>query len=68
MPARTHTRPRPATTGGVDMRLPWWALALPVLAFVSLLVLLLNPSDAQAATGQPAVAQFIERAQHLLTR
>ncbi|MFF0226530.1 hypothetical protein [Streptomyces sp. NPDC004629] len=68
MSARTHTRPHPATTGGVDIRLPWWALALPVLAFVSLLVLLLNPSDAQAATDQPAIAQFLERVQQLLTR
>ncbi|MEU6607952.1 hypothetical protein ABZ922_23330 [Streptomyces shenzhenensis] len=68
MPARTHTRPHPATTGGVDIRLPWWALALPVLAFVSLLVLLLNPSDAQAATGDPAVTQLLERVQQVLTR
>ncbi|MEU1303383.1 hypothetical protein [Streptomyces shenzhenensis] len=68
MPARTHTRPHPATTGGVDIRLPWWALALPVLAFVSLLVLLLNPSDAQAATGDPAVTHLLERVQQVLTR
>ncbi|MFE7978616.1 hypothetical protein [Streptomyces shenzhenensis] len=68
MPARTHTRPHPATTGGVDIRLPWWALALPVLAFVSLLVLLLNPSDAQAATGDPAVTHLLQRVQQVLTR
>jgi len=68
MPARTHTRPHPATTGGVDIRLPWWALALPALAFVSLLVLILNPSDAQAATGEPALTHFFQWVLQLLTR
>ncbi|MFF4395447.1 hypothetical protein [Streptomyces sp. NPDC001480] len=68
MAARTHTRPHPATTGGVDIRLPWWALALPALAFVALLMLILNPSDAQAATGDPALTHLFERAQQLITR
>ncbi|MFE0515617.1 hypothetical protein [Streptomyces sp. NPDC058964] len=68
MSARTHTRPHPATTGGVDIRLPWWALALPALAFVTLLMLILNPSDAHAASGDPAVTQFLERVQQLAAR
>ncbi|MER6038915.1 MULTISPECIES: hypothetical protein [unclassified Streptomyces] len=68
MPVRTHTRPHPATTGGVDIRLPWWALALPALAFVALLALILNPSDAHAASATPAVTQLLERAQQLLAR
>ncbi|MEU6086284.1 hypothetical protein ABZ865_05620 [Streptomyces sp. NPDC047085] len=68
MPARAHTRPHPATTGGVDIRLPWWALALPALAFISLLVLILNPSDAHAASGDPAVTHLFERLQQLLAR
>ncbi|MEU6671088.1 hypothetical protein [Streptomyces sp. NPDC046727] len=68
MPARTHSRPHPATTGGVDIRLPWWALALPALAFIVLLALILNPSDAQAASGDPAIARLLERAQQLLAR
>ncbi|MET8245570.1 hypothetical protein ABZV31_14850 [Streptomyces sp. NPDC005202] len=68
MSARTHTRPHPATTGGVDIRLPWWALALPALAFVTLLVLILNPSDAHPATGDPAITQLFQRAQELLAR
>lgn len=68
MPARTHTRPHPATTGGVDIRLPWWALALPALAFVALLTLILNPSDAHAATGDPAITQLLARVQQLLAR
>ncbi|MGW1588725.1 hypothetical protein [Streptomyces sp. NPDC002386] len=68
MPVRTHTRPHPATTGGVGIRLPWWALALPVLAFAVLLALILNPSEAHAAGGDPAITQLLERAQQLLAR
>ncbi|MEV5018587.1 MULTISPECIES: hypothetical protein [unclassified Streptomyces] len=61
MSAPTYTRPPRATRGGVDSRLPWWALALPVLAFVTLLLLILNPADAHAATEQPAIAHLLER-------
>ncbi|MFH9086281.1 MULTISPECIES: hypothetical protein [unclassified Streptomyces] len=68
MAARTPSRPHPATTGGADIRLPWWALALPALAFLVLLALILNPSDAHAATGEPAIARLLERAQQLLAR
>ncbi|WP_181796612.1 hypothetical protein [Streptomyces sp. WELS2] len=68
MPARTPSRPHPATTGGAGTRLPWWALALPALAFVALLALILNPSDAQAAGGDPAIARLLERVQRLVTR
>ncbi|MFD7703875.1 hypothetical protein [Streptomyces caelestis] len=68
MSARTHTRPHPAPRGGVDTRLPWWALALPTLAFVALLTLVLNPSDAHAAVGEPALTHLVERAQRLITR
>ncbi|MFG2355559.1 hypothetical protein [Streptomyces sp. NPDC048521] len=68
MPARTHSRPHPATTGGVDIRLPWWALALPALAFVALLALILSPSDAHAASGDPAITRLFERAQQFLAR
>ncbi|MFF4753984.1 hypothetical protein ACWD5R_16430 [Streptomyces sp. NPDC002514] len=68
MSARTRTRPRPATTGGVGIRLPWWALALPTLGFVFLLVLVLNPSDAQAATGDLGVTHLIERVRQLVAR
>ncbi|MEU7428824.1 hypothetical protein ACGFX8_19680 [Streptomyces sp. NPDC048362] len=68
MSARTPSRPHPATTGGVDLRLPWWALALPALAFTVLLALILNPADAHAAGGDPAIAHLFEHAQHLVTR
>ncbi|MFG2790676.1 hypothetical protein [Streptomyces sp. NPDC048419] len=66
MSARTHTLPHPATKGGVDIRLPWWALALPALAFIVLLALMLNPTDAQAASGDPAITHLFERLQQLM--
>ncbi|MDQ1044337.1 hypothetical protein [Streptomyces sp. V4I2] len=68
MSAPTHTRPHPATRGGVDSRLPWWALALPTLAFIVLLVLILNPTNAHAASGDPAVPHLVERVQQLIAR
>ncbi|MES9522957.1 hypothetical protein [Streptomyces capoamus] len=68
MPTRVHSRPHPATTGGVDSRLPWWALALPALAFLVLLALVLDPADAHAAGGDPATARLLERAQQFLAR
>ncbi|MET9850586.1 hypothetical protein ACFZC6_11525 [Streptomyces ossamyceticus] len=70
MSARTHTRPHPAApapAGGMDIRLPWWALALPALGFVTLLLLILNPADAHAASGDPLVAHVFERIQRLRT-
>ncbi|MGW2524424.1 hypothetical protein ACWC09_47195 [Streptomyces sp. NPDC001617] len=68
MSAQSHTRPHPATTGGVDIRLPWWALVLPTLAFIVLLALMLNPTDAQAATGDPLITHLFERVQQLIAR
>jgi len=68
MSAPTHPRPHPATTGGVDIRLPWWALALPALAFIVLLVMMLNPTDAQAAASDPMITRLFERAQQLIAR
>ncbi|MEV5984354.1 hypothetical protein AB0L85_04955 [Streptomyces sp. NPDC052051] len=67
MSARTPTRPHPATTGGVEIRLPWWALALPTLAFLALLALILNPADASAG-GTPAVSQLLNHIQQALTQ
>ncbi|MFC8087513.1 hypothetical protein [Streptomyces sp. NPDC057340] len=68
MSAPIHTRPPQATRGGVDIRLPWWALALPVLAFVALLLLILNPADAHAAAEQPAISHLLERLEQLAAR
>jgi hypothetical protein len=39
-----------------------------VLAFTALLALILNPSDAHAATGGPAIAHLLERVQQLTVR
>ena len=68
MSAPTHTRPHPAASGGVDTRLPWWALALPALAFATLLVLILNPADAHAAGSDPVITHLVERVQQLIAR
>ncbi|MEU6543658.1 hypothetical protein [Streptomyces sp. NPDC046859] len=68
MSAPAHTPPRPAATGRADIRLPWWALALPTLAFVTLLLLILNPSEAQAAPAEPGISLLLERVQQLVTR
>jgi hypothetical protein len=65
MSTPTHTPPHPATGRGVDTRLPWWALALPVLAFVALL-LIINPADAHAAGADPAVGDLFERIRQIL--
>ncbi|MFE6522210.1 hypothetical protein [Streptomyces sp. NPDC057794] len=61
MSAPVHTPPHPATRAGADSRLPWWALALPALAFTTLLLLMLHPSEAHAATGDPAITQLIDQ-------
>ncbi|MGW0614530.1 hypothetical protein [Streptomyces sp. NPDC002788] len=68
MPAPTHPRPHPATRAAAGSRLPWWALALPVLAFTALLALILDPSDAHAATGDPAITHLFERLEQLTAR
>ncbi|GAA3239798.1 hypothetical protein MTQ10_16270 [Streptomyces sp. XM83C] len=66
MSAPTHTRPHPATTHDAGTRLPWWALALPTLAFITLFLLILNPSDAHTAAGDPAITRLLERARELI--
>jgi len=63
MSALTHTRTHPAPKGRVDTRLPWWALVLPALAFVTLLLLILNPADAHAAGGDPAITDVLQQVQ-----
>ncbi|MGW4033557.1 hypothetical protein ACWEFL_30385 [Streptomyces sp. NPDC004838] len=66
MSAHTPT-PSPAK-GGVDSRLPWWALALPVLAFVLLLLMIADPAQAQSGGGDPAIARVLEHIRLVLTR
>ncbi|ATL26732.1 hypothetical protein [Streptomyces formicae] len=68
MSARSHTRRDPAETGSVEVQLPWWAVALPALAFAALLLLILNPADAHAASSEPMVTQLLERIQETVLR
>ncbi|MGA4842810.1 hypothetical protein [Streptomyces sp. G45] len=72
MAARAHTRPDPAPRAepaGVEIQLPWWAIALPAIAFAALLLLILNPADAHAATGggEPFLAHVLDRIQSVLS-
>ncbi|WP_326696804.1 hypothetical protein OG909_05430 [Streptomyces sp. NBC_01754] len=60
MTARTQTRSRRVPTDdAVEVRLPWWAVVLPALAFAALLLLIAGPGQAQAATGDPAVGRLL---------
>ncbi|MEU0301237.1 hypothetical protein ABZ252_17470 [Streptomyces sp. NPDC006175] len=60
MSARTHTRThRPAATDSVEVRLPWWAVALPALAFAALLLLIVEPGQAHASAGDPALGRLL---------
>ncbi|MGW6455809.1 hypothetical protein ACWF94_07745 [Streptomyces sp. NPDC055078] len=62
-----HTPTPSRTDGRVDVRLPWWALALPMLAFAALLVLIVDPAQAQAAGTDPAVGGLLEYLKILLS-
>ncbi|MFD6532693.1 hypothetical protein [Streptomyces sp. NPDC060184] len=64
MPARTNPRSARGATAGAPVRLPWWALALPVLAFAVLLLMITDPEQAQAASADPdpGFGRFVERA------
>ncbi|WMX47724.1 hypothetical protein [Streptomyces roseicoloratus] len=66
MTARTHTGAQVRRTG-VDTRLPWWALALPVAAFAALFLLVTGSSDAPAAAGDPGVGRFLAHLQQTLS-
>ncbi|MER7554282.1 MULTISPECIES: hypothetical protein [Streptomyces] len=69
MPTPAHTRSHRPAADGVEIRLPWWAVALPAVAFAALLLMILGPGQAQAATtGDPALGQLIERTLQLLSR
>ncbi|WP_329036082.1 hypothetical protein OHT61_07235 [Streptomyces sp. NBC_00178] len=67
MPARTHTRTHRPGQGPVEVTLPWWAVALPALAFAALLLLILEPGQAHAtAVGDPALGRLFGRILALL--
>lgn len=59
MTARTETRPHSPSADGVEVRLPWWAVVLPALAFAALLLLIVDPGQAHAATGAPAIGRLL---------
>jgi hypothetical protein len=68
MSAPTYTRsPRPAAAGA-EVRLPWWAIALPSVAFAALLLMMVGSGQAHAATGDPAIGQLLQRIVDLLAR
>ncbi|MFG3285878.1 hypothetical protein [Streptomyces sp. NPDC048111] len=68
MPAHTHPRsPQPAA-GGVDFKLPWWAVLLPAVAFFVLLALVIGSGDAHAVSGDGTVSHLVERLQQSLSR
>lgn len=67
--------PSPTSTpvrGGVDQhvssRLPWWGLALPILAFVILLALMAEPAQAHPPGGQSVVGPMLDSLRFLLSR
>ncbi|MEV6166346.1 hypothetical protein AB0L71_31390 [Streptomyces sp. NPDC052052] len=68
MPARTHTRSTRPDTGSVEVRLPWWAIALPAVAFAALLLLIMGSGDAHAVTTDPAGGRMLARFLALITR
>ncbi|QKW05754.1 hypothetical protein HUT18_04555 [Streptomyces sp. NA04227] len=55
MPAQTRPQHRPGDR--IEIQLPWWSVALPAIAFAALLLLLLNPADAHAASGGSGVTE-----------
>ncbi len=67
MSARMHTQPHPADRGA-EIQLHWWAIALPAAAFAALLLLILNPADAHAASSGPALTHVLQSLQHSVLR
>ncbi|MER8194530.1 hypothetical protein ACIQ9K_04525 [Streptomyces microflavus] len=67
-PSSRPALPRHPAADRVEIRLPWWAVALPAVAFAALLLMIMSPGQAQAATADPALGQLIERTLHLLSR
>ncbi|PVE11439.1 hypothetical protein [Streptomyces scopuliridis] len=63
MPARTRSRSHPSaasSSDSVEIRLPWWSVALPAVAFVVLFLLMADPGQAHAATDDPTVGRILE--------
>jgi hypothetical protein len=68
MSAGTHRRNPSPERGAREARLPWWAIALPVIAFTAL-ALLSGPPDAHAAGSAPSgLDRIVFRVQEILVR
>ncbi|GGK03170.1 hypothetical protein GCM10011583_38630 [Streptomyces camponoticapitis] len=68
MAAPTHTRSHHSSPDSVDIRLPWWAVVLPALAFAALLLLMAGPVPAGAAASEPGVGGVVIQIQQTLAR
>ncbi|MEV8526881.1 MULTISPECIES: hypothetical protein [unclassified Streptomyces] len=68
MSAHSHTRPSHPAAGGVDFRLPWWAVVLPAIAFGVLLTLIIGSGDTQAVSGDGTISHLVDRVQQSLSR
>ena len=60
MSAPTPTRPHPATTAASTSGCPGGPSPCPPSPSSPCSLLILNPADAQAATGDPAIAHLLE--------
>jgi hypothetical protein len=59
MSAPTHPRSPSHPVGSVETRLRWWAVALPAIGFVALLLLIAGPGPAHAATNDRTVDRIL---------
>ncbi|MFF4083189.1 hypothetical protein ACIO87_05795 [Streptomyces sp. NPDC087218] len=66
-PAHHHPRTTHPATGRIEVRLPWWAVALPAVAFTALMLLIIGTGDAQAATTDPAIGRLLARVMALVS-
>jgi hypothetical protein len=66
MTTQVHSRGEPTARAAAQSRLPWWALALPTLAFLVLLGLVARPDEAHAAVASPGLAGLVDRLAALL--
>ncbi|EST20987.1 MULTISPECIES: hypothetical protein [Streptomyces] len=68
MSAPTHTRSHRPSPDAVDIRLPWWAVVLPAIAFAALLLLMAGPGQAAASAGEPGVGHVVIQIQQTFAR
>ncbi|MEV6319164.1 hypothetical protein [Streptomyces sp. NPDC051776] len=67
MRAPAQSRTAPPSRDAYEIRLPWWAIALPAVAFAALLLLIAGPAEAHAAAGpQPVLVHALDRAREIL--